>query len=584
MKINNYILIIAVLFAFGSCLTTRSVVNNYTATEEYILPGVPEGYDDSMAASFYFQNGLKMMLIYGDSVKAMENYRKALEYDPEHSATYYEMANIQQFNNIEEALGYSRSANSYEYGNLWYRMQLGQLFILGEKYDSALVIYNNIRELAPNNPDNYRYLAALHEQTGDINRAIATLDTAEMRFGPVENIITYRRLLLINAGQINRAIEESERMVLSFPYDERNYVILGELYMQTGRDSLAYDAFQKALEIDMHSIDALGALTDYYLRRRDIENFLLTTKKIFDSDRIPSDIKINFYNGIIANSPLFVEYYIRISEFISTLLIRHPGEYEVMDLYAHHLLKTGNLEEPAAIYKQTLADSVRLEALNMIIDLEQYLNRPDSVAKYMNIALANFPDDLNLYFRNSYFEMSQKKYKEAEKTLEKAQKYAGNDSLKSAIYSSMADIRYSEDSLNYKRIYPLYDKALKLNPDNILTLNNYSYYLSVEGRDLERALSMIERVMEIEPGNPVYIDTYGWILYKLGRYEEAKKVLRQAVSLDPYGNGELYFHYAEILFELKEYFMASLYWRKALENGYNKEIIEERLNTVDNMK
>ncbi|MCD7963967.1 MAG: tetratricopeptide repeat protein [Rikenellaceae bacterium] len=581
MKIKHYLSIFAVLFTFGSCFTARPV---QSIDQAYSLPEIPVEYDESMAASFYFLNGFKLMNIYGDSVNALKNYRKALEYDPEHSATFYEMANIQQFNNLDIALAASHRANKLENKNLWYQLQLGQLLIMAEKYDSALLVYNRIKEIAPSNPDNYRYLAALYEQTGEINKAIAILDSAETRFGLIDNISTYKRVLLINAGLINEAISESERMAANFPYDERNYVILGELYLRTNKDSLAYEALQKALEIDIHSVDALASLTDYYLKQKDIENFLLTTKKLFDSDRIPVEFKINFFNGVIANSPFYKDHYLRVADLISALIIRHPGNYGVMNLYAHHLLKSGNLEDPANIYKSTLNDSITLHALSMVIALEHFMERRDSVLKYMDIALENFPKDVDLYLRKSYFHMSQREFKDAEKTLENALKHAENDSIKSAIYSSIGDVRYGEDSLNFKRIYPLYDKALKLNPENKITLNNYSYYLSLEGKNLDKALEMIEKVMELEPGNSIYIDTYGWVLYRMGRYEEAKKVLRQAVSLDAHANAELFFHYGEVLFELKEYFMATIYWNKALEHGYDKKIIEERLKTVEEIQ
>ena len=69
-------------------------------------------------------------------------------------------------------------------------------------------------------------------------------------------------------------------------------------------------------------------------------------------------------------------------------------------------------------------------------------------------------------------------------------------------------------------------------------LNNYSYFLSEQDKDLKRALEMSKKVMESEPGNATYIDTYGWILFKLGLYKEAKEQLVRAISLDSTGSEE----------------------------------------------
>ena len=46
------------------------------------------------------------------------------------------------------------------------------------------------------------------------------------------------------------------------------------------------------------------------------------------------------------------------------------------------------------------------------------------------------------------------------------------------------------DKMWRKECYDAYKKALKYNPDNIMVLNNWAYFLALEGRDLERALAM----------------------------------------------------------------------------------------------
>ena len=55
-------------------------------------------------------------------------------------------------------------------------------------------------------------------------------------------------------------------------------------------------------------------------------------------------------------------------------------------------------------------------------------------------------------------------------------------------------------------------KALQLNPQNLPVLNNYSYYLSLDKRDLDKAEMMSGITIKAEPMNPTYLDTYGWIL------------------------------------------------------------------------
>ena len=128
-----------------------------------------------------------------------------------------------------------------------------------------------------------------------------------------------------------------------------------------------------------------------------------------------------------------------------------------------------------------------------------------------------------------------------------------------------------------KECYKAYERSLRYWPDNTMVLNNYAYFLSLEERDLERALTMSSRVVALTDNNPTYLDTHGWVLFKLGRTDEARKILQKAVALDGQKSPELMVHYGDILHLLGEQFMAEIYWRRALEKGYDARQIEQRL-------
>ena len=110
-----------------------------------------------------------------------------------------------------------------------------------------------------------------------------------------------------------------------------------------------------------------------------------------------------------------------------------------------------------------------------------------------------------------------------------------------------------------------------------MVLNNWAYFLALEGRDLERALAMSTRVQELTDKNPTYMDTQAWILFRMGRYEEARPILRQAIALDGHRSMELLVHYGDVLHALGEQYLAETYWKRALDKGYDKAEIERRL-------
>lgn len=193
---------------------------------------------------------------------------------------------------------------------------------------------------------------------------------------------------------------------------------------------------------------------------------------------------------------------------------------------------------------------------------------------------------------------SSKQYSQAVKAYKESLRYADTDSLRGVIWGMIGDTWHQQAAAGVpewdearaakegrsgpyrkamKECYKAYERSLAYRPDNPMVLNNYAYFLSLEERDLERALSMSSRVVALTDNNPTYLDTHAWVLFKLGHTDEAKKVLQKAVALDGQKSPELMVHYGDILHELGEQFMAEIYWKRALEKGYDARQIELRL-------
>jgi tetratricopeptide (TPR) repeat protein len=638
----------------AACTSLRPTASTADTTGERIdtaawhVAPPPEEFPTERQASYYYLEGIRAQVIDNDPEGATEYFLQALRHDSLHAPSCFELAGLLLPTDPKQALAYSRKAVQLDPENSWYQQQLGRLYILNEDYASAREVYLRILRQNPNSPENYRYLAALYDETGSPYTALAVLDSAEVRFGYIEELSGYRRQLLINTGMIDRAIAEGQEMTVNSPYDSRNFVILGDLYAETGKDSLAMEAFQQALSIDPDDVGALTSLADFYRLRGNMEGFLSATKQLFSSDMLPLEEKLSFFNEVIKNPTFYQQHYFAVNDLVNTLAFKYPTRLEVINLYAEHQINSGQIEEALQTYKNALLSHDDIELYQTVIDIEAHLQQSDSVSYYADQALARYPGNMELYLTKSVAQYHTGQYDEAIRTLDDALPFAPSDSVKSTLYSSMGQIAHQRDSLSaaaasyyrqalkydpenlsaiynyseslirtgknpekaltrlrndslrsvmlgtigdlvYQRdslagrhdAFSYYEKALRYDPDNIMVLNNYSYFLSLENRELEKALAMIARVMELEPGNPTYIDTYGWILYQLGRYSEARVALRQAVALDRDNNKELLIHYGDILYKLNEYFMASVYWKKAEEAGYDADEIESRLKLVE---
>ncbi len=556
----------------------NSLVNRDLAPQRDTTP--PSDYPADAHALWHYVEGLKLYRLNDDTATARRHYERALAIDTAYApAAYHTAAMLLFWNKPDEAEPYSRRAYRTDTTDVWFNAQLGRIQILQEDYAEGIRLYNEMVRLKGNDPDNHRILAMLYAETKQPFSAIIVLDSAEMRFGIHPAISPFKRQLLIQTGQYDKALKQSEELIESDPYNIDNYIVAAELYAHAKKDSMALVNYNHALALDSTSLDVLMSMNDFYSRRRDQANYFRTLLPLFASRDVYLDRKIAIFNDLTKDIEFYQRYYGQLNQLAMTVAVTHPDNLDAMELYTTHLIATGDLDRALEIYKSHVNDSVPEPLIfNTILDIESFKERPDSVEHYTRLAMERFPDRPEFMLRRGTYHLVNDQYKQAERAFRDALRKIKSDSLRAATLGMIGDAQYQLD--HPRAAFRTYEKALRLLPDDAGLLNNYAYFLSEEGRDLDRALEMSQRAITISKNNSTYLDTYAWILYKLGRYDEAKRFMRQAITLDPTQSEVLMCHYGDILYALGENFMAQIYWEKARDGGYDKAEIESRLQKL----
>jgi Tfp pilus assembly protein PilF len=165
-------------------------------------------------------------------------------------------------------------------------------------------------------------------------------------------------------------------------------------------------------------------------------------------------------------------------------------------------------------------------------------------------------------------------FKIAMAELSKARILAGNQKeFLMQVYAMEADIYYKEG--DFRKAFSTYEEALKLDPNDIMILNNYAYFLSEKGMELQKALQMSKQVIENERTS-TYLDTYAWILYKQGKSREALKIMNEVINMDN-SDAELWEHLGFIQKDLRKCADAVVSWEKALEIDSSKNYLKEEI-------
>ena len=524
------------------------------------------------SVSELYAEAIKAVTIHKDTVGAIGAIEAVFQQDSNYAPALNLLSRITRV--PKNAVEYAERAYLADTTNRYYLEDYGRALVQGGEYSKAVSVFGKIVQKSTE-PNDYRILAILLDGSRKTTEAIAVLDTAEVRFGRIPLLGRLRQYYLLKTGQTLAAEADAHKAIEEAPYLAENHISLAEIYSATRRDSLALASYQRAIAIDSLDVEPWLALGEYYQKRGDVGAYLTILERIFGNDQLPLQGKIEEWKSLSNDMNAYRKFYPQYDALIKRLYIRHPESKEVATSYAQHLILSGEVEEALRLCKQLIDyKKPNIEEFTRVIEIENHLNRPDSVRHYTDVALALFPHNTDLLHLRGALALQRKEFDDAIVLYNEALKHADNDTLRSSLWGAIGDVEHQRNEM--KRCFKAYDKALRYHADNAMVLNNYAYFLSEDGKSLERALTMISRALALSQNNSTYLDTMAWVLYKLGRYDEAKKYMQQALSLDRHRSAELALHYGDILHALGEEFMAKTYWRKALERGADKEEIERR--------
>lgn len=532
---------------------------------------------ESLTISYFYVEGIKRFNT-GNMPAAEQFFQAILDNVPDHAPSLYQKARILMMTGGQlGALQSIEAAYQLDSLNTEYAKLYGQILFANNEVDKAQKLLDGFLVNRRHNLDNYIQAASLAQYHGKNEHALKLVNNYESVNGLDPQLGDIKREALIGLKRYAEAMAYTTNLQAAYPLDPHILVKLGELNASLHLDSLALFHYGKALDIDSSFIEAHVSLSEYYRIKENAPGYLTALLPIFESDQIEPANKAKYFTDQFLNPTFYRDNYPLIDKLAATMFLCHPGNAEVYDAYARFLMYVGRVDEA----KQMFIDKVNNETATVddykyIIDISSYKGQLDSALLYTNQARDLYPTRSDFRLISSSILWQQKQIDRALEELKKALPYAESDSVRSGIYAFRGDIYYQMNDM--KKCYSEYMKALKYNSENVMVLNNYAYYLSIEGRNLDQALDMSSRAVAQNSTNPTFIDTKAWVLHRMGRNIEALELMKQALAIDGHKNNELLLHYADIMYALGEDFMARSYWKKALEKGADATVIEERLS------
>lgn len=479
----------------------------------------------------------------------------------------------------DQARGDLRYAAEQHPENYWYNVVYANFSQQSGQHDEAIRIWSRLLKQNPDKGEINSALAEAYTAKGDLKSAVACYDSLESSMG-IKAPITIEKLKLYeHMGDMDAMVSEAEKLQRTFPQNTDYMRLLGDIYLEAGRDSSALAMYDRALEVEPENGYVYLSKAGYYEKKGDSIAYNNEIRNALINRHIDVDTKLNIFSTYIVDLMKKKQELNRVDSLFAEMLEQYPQEEPVHRLFGMYLSSRKEFtraEEQYAIATD-LAPS-NPENWLQLIGLYLYQEKYADVIWVGKRAIQYVPDQKDIYMYVAVASTQTKSYAEALEMLETGLTYVdeGDNGTKSFFYGQMGDVYYS--SGDREKAYAMYDLALSYNASNIPVLNNYSYFLAVEGRDLDKAERMSAQTVKAEPDNATYLDTYAWIFFKKGDYSLARLYMKNAIDKSPEPSAELYEHYGDILAMLGELDEAVTYWQKALDLGSESaDVLKEKI-------
>jgi len=572
---KKYIYFTFFVFTLLACKSTSKVVSTNTKISNRI---VTLSENNQRKFNYFFFEGQRLKM-QGDYNKSKMYFIECLKIDTLSSVCFYELANIEiGYKNYKGAQELLENAVRIKPDNKWYNVLLGDLYQQNKNLEGSIKIYKNLRNSYPTN-DEYMYiLAQLYTQNKDFELAVDEYNSLEKSIGLNEVISLEKEKIFLQMGKDNLAIKEIEKLIKNNPYEVKYYGFLGDFYMFSNNLEKAEESYNKILSIDKTNGLGYFSLSNIYLQKGDSINYLNYFNKALNDNNLNFEVKIQRLMPIIINPKFGINNSnITVDTLFNSLLNTHKDDSRGYIYYANYLRSRGlNLKAFELFEKAISIDKNDESVWQDLFLLELDLGYFEKLQKDSEDAILIFPNQPVFYLFNGMSYLQKEDYLNAEKSLSKGLSLVeDNIKLKAQFTSYLGDIYYNLK--DKKKAFENYDKSLEYDENNVVVLNNYSYYLSLEGKNLDKAEKMIAKCIELEPGNSTYLDTYAWVLFKRGRFFESKFIIERAIDKGGSESDVIVEHYGDILYKNGDLNGALLQWKKSKEMGNKSDVLIKKI-------
>ncbi len=436
------------------------------------------------------------------------------------------------------------------------------------RYDQAILVMEAADKAAPRRVEFGLRLADLYLRKGRYDDAAAKSKELLATNPDLIPARLIRGQALLAKGDPN-ALKDFADVAKENPKSAQAQYLLARAYLRLGRLADAQAAFREAIRLDPQFAQAkteLALVSGQNVDRAELQ------KQV---ERFRAEVKANPKN-VVARENL-ARHLLALGqnkeaqdEFKAILNVApaHPGANLLM---ARIAMTEGKRDEAAGYARAALRANPSSIDANLL--MAQYLlqtNRREDAVKHLEAALQVNPNlfDVKLQLSSIYIQMgrlgdalrSAREVQKVEpknpappllaglalaaqqKPQEAVEAFGQALKLKSDLAPAYTGLGQSYEQLKQPdKAAEAYRRALAINGNDVVTLNNLAWHISEVRKKPDEALPLATKAQQLAPESPEVLDTLGWVQYRRGAFAEAEKALRKAAERAP-NIGAIQFH------------------------------------------
>lgn len=505
-------------------------------------------------------------------------FQKALDIYPNNAAAHYELGNVFSLQEKPQlALEQYDAAVKADGTNFWYRLSFATaLRDLGQT-DKSIDEFKSLVKKEPKRIELKYELSQLLLNNGKKPEGLEVINEIETELGVTEDVSFLKHQVYLSENNVDAAAAEIEKLIETYPSEINYYGALADTYASNGRKKEALQVYERMQKLDSNNYKLQFSMAEFYRQEGKSIQYKKYLSKAFLNPEMNIDEKIKYILTFYQVDSKNKEQKQEGISFCEKITKAHPENAKSFALLADFQYFDNQITAAKASYIKTLSiDSSRFPVWNQLIFIFADEGDTAHLVDYSKRAIDLFPNQPTVYLTYGIGLSQQGKNETAIEYLEMGKDIVlDNPSLESQFYSSLGDAYHSiKDNAGSDKNY---DLALNIEPNNIIVLNNYSYYLSLRNENLEKAKRMSAKSNNLAPNQASFQDTYAWILFQLKEYDEALTWINKAIDNSSPPSGVLLEHKGDILFYKGDIEGALEFWEKAKKAGGASKNIDKKI-------